>query len=138
MNKRTHLFALVDSSFNVLTEFEYDRYFPLYGFSTPVRRNGYWGVVSKRGEVLVDFKYLNEPFIFEDEHLNIDFFLFEKKNKVGVFDDNGFLIIPFIWKRIVYCNYGIFQMENESGNFYLYYNKKKKNLSIKNIGIYSF
>lgn len=131
MNKRTRLYALVDSNFNVLTDFKYDSFYPIYGNTAIVRRNGNWGLINKRGEELIDFIYPNEPFLFWDEFLKKDFFLFEKKNKAGVFDDNGILIIPFRWKRIVYCNYGIFQLENGKGNNYLYFEKNKKKISIK-------
>ncbi|MEE1176153.1 MAG: WG repeat-containing protein, partial [Paludibacteraceae bacterium] len=59
MNKRTRLYALVDSNFNVLTDFKYDSFYPIYGNTAIVRRNGNWGLINKRGEELIDFIYPN-------------------------------------------------------------------------------
>lgn len=124
-NSRTHLYALVDSNLNVLTNFEFGYHFAFdSGYNcTAVMRNGKWGVVNRKGEDVVDFKYILPPQFYLDTTLNKEFYIFTHKNKMGVIDSNGKTIVPFKWNEIIYLNYAIFELKN-SRSHYLYFMKK--------------
>ena len=129
-NERTQLKALVDSNLNVLTEFKYERFCPFYGKCGAVMRNGKWGVVNKKGEEVIPFKYTMFPFSFSDTTSNKEYYVFTKKNKVGVIDSDGETIIPFKWDGIRYFKYVILEMEKDKCR-YLYFMKTGKTVPIK-------
>lgn len=129
-NSRTQLLALVDSNLNVLTEFKYERFCPFYGKCGAVMRNGKWGVVNKKGEEVIPFKYTMFPFSFSDTSSNKEYYVFTKKNKVGVIDSDGETIIPFKWDGIRYLEYVILEMEKDKCR-YLYFMKTGKTVPIK-------
>lgn len=129
-NSRTHLLALVDSNLNVLTEFKYERFCPFYGNGGAVMRNGRWGVVNKKGEEVIDFKYTMFPFPFIDTTSNKEYYIFTKENKVGVIDLDGKTIIPFKWDEIRYLNYAILELRRGQ-SCYLYFMKTGEKNAIK-------
>lgn len=128
-NSRTHLLALVDSNLNVLTEFKYESFCPFYGESGAVMRNGKWGVVNKKGEEVIDFKYTMFPSPFIDMTSNKEYYIFTKKNKVGVIDLDDKTIIPFKWDGIRYLNFAILELR-KGRSYYLYFMKTGKKISI--------
>lgn len=136
-NSRTHLYALVDSDLNVLTNFEFGSHYSFDpGYKcVAVARNGKWGVVDRKGEKVIEFKYILPPLSYLDTTLNKEFYIFIKKNKMGVIDSNGKTIIPFKWNEIIYLNYAILKLEKGKCR-YLYFMKTGKIIPIrKNMGI---
>lgn len=132
MNERTHCCALVDSNLNILTDFKYNAFHPFYQGCkcAPAKRGHKWGLVNKNGNEVTDFKYVFPDPRF-DKFIKKDFYIFEYRGKKGVLDANGNTIIPFKWKSIFHCHYGILSLTN-GRNVYLYYLKTGKMLCIKN------
>lgn len=132
MNNRTHCYALVDSNLNILTDFKYNAFHPFYQGCkcAPAKRGHKWGLVNKNGKEVTDFKYIFPDPRF-DKFIKMDFYIFEYRGKKGVLDANGNIIIPFKWKSIFHCHYGILSLRNGE-NVYLYYLKTGKMICIKN------
>ena len=132
-NERTQLKALVDSNLNVLTDFKYDHAFTFYqGFNCgAASRDGKWGLVNKKGNEVTEFKYSRFLTLYLDTTINKEYFIFKKRNKIGVIDGDGNTVIPFKWKEVFYCNYAIFNLSKKKRN-YLYHTKTGKIISINN------
>ena len=130
INARTGLFALVDTNLNVITEFKYTYAYPFsHGMNTVgASINNKWGVVNKLGEEVVKFKYPHSPYSFYDTILKKEFYIFKKRHKEGVIDEDGDIVIPFDRVEIFNCGYGILQIQ-KGKNYFWYFLRTKKTIS---------
>ena len=132
-NDRTGLYALVDSNCNVITNFEYGIHHPFYSDSQSAltTKNGKWGVVNKKGDIVIDFIYDECPLPCCDTTTNKEFYICAKNNTLGVIDSNGNMVVPFEWDNIFYCNYSIFELQNKDTT-YLYFVRTNNTISMGN------
>ena len=134
VNERTRLQALVDSNYNVLTDFKYRTAFDFYPTDNcvPALCGNKWGMISKEGIEVIEFEY---NFCYPASCLDIEnkeFYVFEKGKKKGVVDSDGNIIIPFDkWEKISCHKHSIFQLK-KGRNYYLYSMKTGKTTPMKN------
>ena len=133
MNERSHLYALVDSNLNVLTEFRYKMVYPFYRNRdcAVAMRDGRWGVLNKNGKDIIEFKYTSVPYHCLDTTMNKEFFIISQKSKKGVVDISGKTIIPLKWDEIFYYNYATLNLIKRKKS-YLYLMKSCKIMPLKN------
>ncbi|MEE1085332.1 MAG: WG repeat-containing protein [Paludibacteraceae bacterium] len=129
-NSRTRLFALVDTNLNVITEFKYTWAYPFSQGRNTVDAsiNNKWGVVNKLGEEIIKFEYSFPSYSFYDKTLKKEFYIFKKRHKEGVIDEDGNIVIPFDRVEIFNCGYGILQIQ-KGKNYFWYFLRTKKTIS---------